>query len=397
MDKLNLNVIIYPFVALMSIYGIILKKERKIYAYIVSILTILSIIRFDTGYDYYWYYAVSKYQYMHHPRIQSIYKDLEPGIQKIIDIARYYKHPQYFFAITALLTFILIYYTIYRDSKSPIISILFFLFLEMGFFRSNELVMQYCALAISFFALRFSYDKKYIKYILLILIAGICFHNSALLCLIFIFIPRSRIKFYLWLIYAILCILFFGKALPILTKIIMPQYIYLFSFASKNIYGLKDIKMAIILVILLVILDTKIKIPFFKITKEQKYIVYQKNIFLTGTILTFVLAILYKGHIPFRVGIYFMIYYLIIVGEYISYFSIKIKNKIKIFIILFMNIWFINNLRIRNEIILDKKLEYNENGKLIKRPNSVGFRIFINKSEQDMYRYLPNQRRGRWK
>lgn len=397
MDKLNLNIVIYPFVALASIYGIALNKEKIVYKYLTFILTFLSMIRFDTGYDYYWYYAVSKYQYMYHPRIQKLYVDLEPGIQKIVDFARYYKHPQYFFAITGLITFGFIYYTIYRDSKSPLTSLAFFMFLQMGFFRSNELIMQYCALSICFFSLKYAYEKKYIKYISLVLVAAFFFHNSAILCLVFIFFPRFKIKSYLWIVYTTICILFFGKILPIITKIIIPQYAYLFSFANHSIYGFKDIKMSFILTTLLIILDLKLKIPYYKIKKQQNYIIYQKNIFIVGSILSFVLAYLYKGHTPFRIGIYFMIYYLILVGEYSSYFSIRIRKKIKIIIIIILNLWILKGIIIDKNLILNKAIGYNENGILNKRPNSGGFRLFLNKTERDMHRYLPNQKRGSWK
>lgn len=397
MHNLNLNIIIYPLVALLSIYGIALNKEKVVYKYLAFILTFLSMIRFDTGYDYYWYYAVSKYQYMYHPRIQRIYKDLEPGIQKIIDVARYHKHPQYFFAITALITFGFIYYTIYRDSKSPLISLAFFMFLEMGFFRSNEIIMQYCALSICFFSLRYAYEKKHIKYISLILIATFFFHNSAILCLIFIFFPRVKIKPYLWIIYIIACILFFGKILPIITKMIVPQYAYLFSFANHSLYGFKDIKMSFILTTLLIILDSKLKIPYFKIKKQSSYITYQKNIFIVGSILAFVLSYLYSGHAPFRIGVYFMIYYLILTGEYSNYFSKKIRKKIQILIIIILNLWITKGIILGNNLILDKSVGYNEEGRLVRRPNSVGFKLFFNKTELDMHRYLPNQKRGSWK
>lgn len=397
MDKLNLNIIIYPFVALASIYGIALNKEKIVYKYLAFILTFLSMIRFDTGYDYYWYYAVSKYQYMYHPRIQGMYKNLEPGIKKIVDIARYYKHPQYFFAITAIVTFGFIYYTIYRDSKSPLTSLAFFMFLQMGFFRSNELIMQYCALSICFFSLRYAYEKKYIKYISLILIAAFFFHNSAILCLTFIFFPRFKIKLYLWIIYTIICILFFGKFLPIIAQIFVPQYVYLFSFSSHSIYGFKDIKMAFILTTLLIILDFKLKISYFKIKKQSSYIIYQKNIFIIGSVLSFILAYLYKGHSPFRIGVYFMIYYLILVGEYSSYFSSQIRKNIKIIIIIILNLWVLKEIILDDKLILDKSVGYNEEGKLDRRPNSVGFKLFFNKVERDMHRYLPNQKRGSWK
>lgn len=398
MDNLNLNIIIYPFVALASIYGIALNKEKIIYKYLAFILTFLSMIRFDTGYDYYWYYAVSKYQYMYHPRIQRLYIDLEPGIQKIVDIARYYKHPQYFFAITGLITFGFIYYTIYRDSKSPLISLAFFMFLQMGFFRSNELIMQYCALSICFFSLRYAYEKNYMRYISLVLIAAIFFHNSAILCLMFIFFPRFKIKPYLWLIYGTVCIFFISTIISVLTRIFFPQYLYLFKYMAHSLYGGIDIKLCFIIAIILIILDFKIKIPYFKIKKQNNYVVYLKNIFLLGTLLIFILAYKYKGHIPFRIGIYFMIYGLVIFGDYVFYFTPKVRKRIKIMIVILLNLWFIRKIIVEKKIFLNKGIHYNNQGNIILRSSSRGFKLFFNKTEWDMERYFPGEnKRQNWK
>lgn len=388
MGELNLNIIIYPFVAIVSIIGILLNKERSFFKLLAVILTILAMLRFDTGYDYYWYYAVSKVEFMNDFQIQRIYLELEPGIKKIVNLARYLNHPQYFFVITALITFGLIFYTIYRDSKSPLISLAFFMFLEMGFFRSNELVMQYCALAICFYSTKYAYEKKYLKYIFNMLIASIFFHNSSIICLFFIFIPRFKIPNYLWGIYTLICFIVFGKILPTITKIILPQYYYLFSFSDSTIYGFKDIKMCLLLIVFLLIIDFKIKNPILKFTQQEKYIIYQKNIFIMGSILAFSLAFFYKGHIAFRVGIYFMIFYLNMVGEYASYISKKLSKEIKILVILILNLWFLKGMLKSEKIILNKKPGYKE-GKFISRPNSNGFKIFFGQNENNIDRYLP--------
>ncbi|MGL5056027.1 MAG: EpsG family protein [Fusobacteriaceae bacterium] len=384
MDKLNLNIIIYPFVAILSIFGIVLNKEKIVYKYLAFGLTFLSMIRFDTGYDYYWYYAVSKYQYMHHPIIQGIYKDLEPGIQKIIDLARYYKHPQYFFAITGLITFGLIYYTIYRDSKSPLISLSFFMFLEMGFVMTNSYIMQMTAVSICFFAIKYAYKKEYFKYIGLILIAGLFFHKSALICLIFLFFPKLKIKNYYWVLYLLVLILTLKNILPKLTSIYFPQYFYLIKNTPKfNTKGVKDIIMSCMLSIFIILINLKIK-------NKNKYDIYLENIFITGSILSFVLLKIYAGHISFRIGIFFIFYFLLLIGNYLEYFKKNCKKKIKVTMILVLNLWILRGIIKSDYIILDKNIGYSKDGRLDVRPNSYGFKIFINKNEADLYQYLPN-------
>lgn len=395
MDKLNLNIIIYPFVALASIYGIALNKEKIVYKYLAFILTFLSMIRFDTGYDYYWYYAVSKYQYMYHPRIQRLYVDLEPGIQKIVDIARYYKHPQYFFAITGLITFGFIYYTIYRDSKSSLVSLGFFMFLQMGFLNGNAVVMQACALAICFFSYRYCYEKRYTKYIILIIIATYFFHNSAIICLFFIFIPREEMTLKLWIAYILGLVVFFKLIIIKVVQTLFPQYLYVLVYENSKLYGKKDITICFVLLVVIFIFKY-IKI-FFRKVKVNRYIVFLENIYIAGTLFSIITLFLIGGFFPFRVGIYAMINIFIIIGYYFYKLKKNLQIKLKVSFVVILMIYQVMIIIKSDDIYLDKIIHYNEDGTLNKRPNSYGFKIFLNKTERDMYRYLPNQKRGSWK
>lgn len=390
MGELNLNIIIYPFVAVVSILGILINKEKIFFKFLAIILTILAMLRFDTGYDYYWYYAVSKAEFMNDIQINKLYIQLEPGIKKIVDLARYLNHPQYFFAITGLITFGLIFYTIYRDSESPLISLNLFMFLELGFQKSNVMIMQMLAVSIIFYGTSYINKNKKIKFILLVLLATIFFHNSAIICLIMLLVPTKEIKIPVWIMYIVLVSFFLKELLPKVALELFPQYYYLVKGGREKFssMGLKDIKMSLIFIVLFFILDLKIKNSIWKPLLKSKKEIFLKNLYIFGAINSFILFYFIGGHLPFRIGAYFYIYIFLLIPNYIEYFSSKLKKEIKIMIILILNFWIIRGIIIGDYIILNKK-RIDEKGQIIPRGNSYGFKLFFNKSEKNMERFLP--------
>lgn len=393
MEDLNLNIIIYPFVAVVSILGLLINKEKIFFKFLAIILIILAILRFDTGYDYYWYYAVSKVEFMNDIQIDRLYIQLEPGIKKIVDFVRYLGHPQYFFAITGVVTFGLIFFTIYKESNSPLMSLNLFMFLELGFQKSNVMIMQMLAVSIIFYSAFYINKNKKIKFIILVLLAAIFLHNSAIICLIMLLVPTKEIKIPIWIIYTFLIGFSLKEILPKLALELFPQYYYLVEGGREKFssMGLKDIKMSLIFIILFFILDLKIKNNIWKPLSKSKKQIFLKNLYIFGAINSFILFYFIGGHLPFRIGAYFYIYIFLLIPNYIEYFSSKLKKEIKIIIILILNFWIIRGIVARDYIILNKK-RVDEKGEFIPRGNSYGFKVFFNKTEKDMERFLPGDK-----
>lgn len=393
MGNINLYYFLYPLIGIVSIIGIYLNKEKLFFKIMAIFLIIISMCRFDTGYDYFWYWIVGDKTLAKNLVVNNLYKNLEIGIQKIYDITRWLGHSQYFFVITGLITFIFLYKTFKKESRAPIIALILYLFTNLGFY---ELVMQAVAVSIVFYFTRLSYEKRYLKFILIVLFACL-FHSSAVLCLVFLFIPRKKIDKKLWLLGSIVLYITLKYIFPFLVLKIHPKYYYLLfykaSLLNVNIFNLKIFSLMFLSITFLEFFRKKIRLKIFnKEFRLKEYEIYQFNIFGIGIILSLVLAIVYKGDLSRRIGMYFLVYGFLVAGNYIDIINVKLKKCVKIivvFVIILVKIFLM--LKWEQPFILNKKPSTNEDGTIDPRPNSVGLRLFFNKEYEDMSPYLPGE------
>lgn len=337
MGNINLYYFLYPLIGVVSIIGVYLNKEKLFFRVMAIFLIIISMCRFDSGYDYFWYWIVGDKTLANNSIVNNLYQNLEFGVQKIYDVTRLLGHPQYFFAITGLITFTLLYRTFEKESRSSLMALTLFIFVPMGFLEFNHVVMQAVAISIVFYFTRFSYEKKYLKFILAILFACL-FHSSAVLCLVFLFIPRKKIDKKLWILGSICLFMTLKYIFPNLVLRVHPNYYYLLSYKSELIYSnLFNLKIFTLLFLFIIFIETfKKKISLSLIDKKftfKEYEVYQFNIFGIGTILSLMLAYIYKGDLSRRIGMYFLVYVFLVAGNYIEIFNKKILKWIKIIII----------------------------------------------------------------
>lgn len=89
MGNINLYYFLYPLIGVVSIIGIYLNKEKLFFRITAMFLIIISICRFDSGYDYFWYWIVGDRTLANNSIVNEIYKNLEFGIQKIYDATRW--------------------------------------------------------------------------------------------------------------------------------------------------------------------------------------------------------------------------------------------------------------------------------------------------------------------
>ena len=296
-----------------------------------------------------------------------------------------------FFAITGSITFILLYKTFEKESRSPIIALILCLFVNLGFY---ELVMQTVAVGIVFYFTRLSYEKKYLKFILIVLFASL-FHSSAILCLIFLFIPRKKINKNLWILGSLFLFILLKCIFPVLILKIRPTYFYLLSYKKEllkaNLFNLIIFTLLFLFIVFIEIFRKKINL--FLINENfslKKYEIYQFNIFGIGIILSLMLAFIYKGDLSRRIGMYFLIYGFLVAGNYIEIFNEKILKWTKIIVIFIVILTKVGLVVKGYPFILNKKSYIDKNGILNSRPNSVGLRLFFNKKYEDMNPYLPD-------
>lgn len=396
MGNINLYYFLYPLIGIVSIIGICLNKEKLFFRIIAIFLIIISMCRFDSGYDYFWYWIVGDKTLANNSIVNGTYKNLEFGIQKIYDITRWLGHPQYFFAITGLITFILLYRTFEKESRSSLIVLILFIFVPMGFFEFNHVVMQAVTISIIFYFTRFSYEKKYLEFILVVLFACL-FHSSAILCLGFLFIPRKKINKKLWILGSICLFVMLKYIFPFLVLKVHPTYYYLLSYKTEllgaNLFNLKIFTILFLFIILVELFKKKKNLPWVnKNFSLKEYEIYQFNIFGIGIILSLMLAYIYKGDLSRRIGMYFLTYGFLVAGNYIEIFDKKILKYIKI-IIIFVVILVRIGLMIKWEqgFVLERKSYIDKKGNFDARPNSIGLRLFFNKKYEDMSPYLPDE------
>ena len=393
MGDINLYYFLYPFVGIISIIGIYINKEKLFFKIISVFLIIISMCRFDTGYDYFWYWIVGNKSLADNSIVNKMYQNLEFGIQKIYDTTRFLGHSQYFFAITGFITFVLLYKTFGKESRSSLISLILCLFVDLGFY---ELIMQIVAVSIIFYFTRLSYEKKYFKFILIVLFACL-FHSSAILCLVFLFIPREKIDKKLWVLGIIGLFIVLKYIFPFLILKIHPKYYYLLFYKpellSSNLFNLKIFSLLFIIIIFIELFRKKIKINLFDNRFQlKKYEIYQFNIFGIGIILSLMLAFIYKGDLSRRIGIYFLIYGFLVAGNYIDIINKKNQKYIKIIVVfIVISAKILLMIKWEEPFILNKKPYINEKGYFVARPNSKGLRLFFNKKYEDMSPYLPGE------
>lgn len=396
MKDINLYYFLYPLIGFFSILGIYLNKEKLFFKIAMFILIIMSICRFDSGYDYFWYWIVGDKSLINNTIVNKLYQELEFGIQKIYDITRYLGHSQYFFVITGLIIFVLLYKTLKKESKSPLISLILFLFVPIGFFDFNHVVMQATAVSIIFYFTKLSYKRKYFKYILIVLFACL-FHSSAILCLIFLFIPRKKINKKLWLFGSINLFIILKYVFPFLILKFNPKYFYLISYAPEliksNTFNLKIFSLLFFIIVFIEFLKkNKINLNLFnKNFNLKEYEIYQFNLFGIGTILSLMLAFIYKGDLSRRIGMYFFVYGFLVAGNYINILNKKIIKQMKIFLIFLVILSKIFlMIKWKEPLFLTKEPYFNKENKFIGRPNSIGLRLFFNQKYEDMSPYLAN-------
>ena len=117
----------------------------------------------------------------------------EPGIRVLSRLA-YYVRDDYttMFALAAAITIGLSIYTLYRDSNAFAFSVLLYVITGpwLGSFNG---VRQYLACSIIFAGHRLVLDRRFGRWLLVVLVAGL-FHVSAYLMVLFYFVPRRRLS-----------------------------------------------------------------------------------------------------------------------------------------------------------------------------------------------------------
>ena len=148
---------------------LILNSAVKQNANIFQILAFCLIVffvgfRFETGYDWAMYRNFFEYNTFH--------SGIEFGYVFLIKILRYFFNDyQSLFLFTAFITYIFIYLGIKKYTTHTGIALVLFLLIPGLFLNSLTIIRQELAIAITFYAFSLLVDKKFSKYLVLMILA----------------------------------------------------------------------------------------------------------------------------------------------------------------------------------------------------------------------------------
>ena len=147
--------------------------------YIVSGLVVfLSMaLRYGVGTDYFYMYVPKYYYYLSNPEGDKNWEPIFDLLYK--GLIRVTSNPQWVFVVTGAVIVLCIWYTIYKLSPAPWLSVLFF-FISRQYFISLNIVRQYTGLAIVCIGFIFLKERKYWGYVLCAILGTMCHYSTAI-------------------------------------------------------------------------------------------------------------------------------------------------------------------------------------------------------------------------
>lgn len=294
------------------------KQYRRLFRLsAIYIIVIISIFRFDVGFDYRAYYEM----------LAPTFEPERVGKFELFDKLIFYVandigFPPSAFIALGLITYIFVFYALYHYTHSFTLAVLTYL----AFFYTTSLgpIRQGAAIAIILYAYKFLINRKIYKYFLCCIIAFL-FHKSSIICFFFPIIYKYFNFKILIISSASLFLLFRGIMYIIDTYLGYGQYLDI----------LNEMEGGSILKYFFLVLN----ITFLLLTRKQKSIREYRLFYLTtfGSLIPF----LFGGHLGGRISWYFMCYLCIILPNYIITRSLTIRRIYAFFLCGFfsLTIW----------------------------------------------------------
>lgn len=285
-----------------------LRYKKKIYRHIVTFIVIfVAIFRYQVGYDYITYYDIIKSE--NSALVNYLYTPLSAAFAHI---AIYFHSPQLLFILFGIPIYMLLFNAFKRYSSNYALSII--IFMAFFFYGSLSTIRQFLAIAICVYGFRYVVDRKFIKYLLCIILACL-FHPSAFVSIIIYFIYRMRLK------YIILCTICAAILKHFIFDILITYGIYDGYLTESN--GLEG--GAITRIIQLLIFASCLVIWY--ITNKQRTSVINNSliyILFTGLSMNF----MFDSHIGGRIASYFSIYFCLLVPNIIAQCSNNLRRQL---------------------------------------------------------------------
>lgn len=357
---ISIYLILYLVALFISIISLVLNTEIKGYKLLVFIIILLVFFRFDTGWDYYWYWYVGDKSFEGTSYYIQAYNSIEIFYKKLYDVTRFFTYPPLFFMITGLISSFFIYKGIYGNSKSPLVALSIYLTGIYFFVYSLGFIRQHLAINAVFYAFKYLKQDKLIKYIICIICITFIFHYSAIIGIFFIFIKKIKLKY---LIIGISTIPFIKELLHLGVNFFYPKYNYYFIKSPSS-----DISTQVIIYALFALIIYLVQIKKNKNYQNE----LSGKIFWCGLTIYIVLNQSIGGHLGFRISNYMLIFILIYISDFIS--TLKNKNIYKILVIVFFYAL--------GSISITRGINYEEKNYLRTQRKNFDFKFIFNKTEK---------------
>ena len=304
-------------------------KIVKITAYILGALSffVVSAIRYDVGTDYFYRYAPDYIKLGQGIDVTN----LEIGYKAIVSICLLItKDYAIIFAVTSAIIIGLTFYTIYKESPYPVLSVIIY-FGTGFFFHSLNLMRQYIAISIVLYSYKYLIKKEYIEFILCIILACLMHSISLVFIIAILLCDREVFDLKRTIIISIL-LLIFGKYIWHYVIDLIVNHtrfaVYIGSKFDKSKLRIYDIIFNAILYIIIYYL--------YKHTKEkgrtEKFFLNMQACSLFFMILASTMYLL------FRFSFFFGIFNIISIPYFLEKSDIDKKKKIAVLVILIITL-----------------------------------------------------------
>ncbi|MDV3429594.1 MAG: EpsG family protein [Bacillota bacterium] len=161
------------------------KEHSSLYALLgISILIIVSGLRYGVGTDFFTYMKefdrIKLISWQDVLSVKNLFNEF--GFKLLMKSTSGYRDIKVFLGLITALTLVPLYIALKNQYSEINIGLAFYFFLFIYFPSSFNILRQYIAVAVTFYALKFVFDKNLYKYIICVFIAFL-FHKSAFIAL----------------------------------------------------------------------------------------------------------------------------------------------------------------------------------------------------------------------
>ena len=304
-------------------------KIITIGAYILAVLSffVVSAIRYDVGTDYFYTYAPHYYNIGQGLETSKI----ELGYMIIVRICLLFtKDYAILFVVTSAIIIGLTFYTIYRESPYPALSVAIY-FLMGFFFHSMNIMREYLAISILLFSYKFLVKKQYLRFSICGIIAFFLHSSSLIFIIAFLLCDREVFNLKRTIIISVL-LLIFGKYIwHFVVELVVNHTrfaVYIGSKFDKSNLRIFDIIINLILYLII-----------YYLYKNTKYVGRTEKFFVNMQACSLFFMILASTmYLLFRLSFYFGIFSVIGIPYLLNKSEIDTKKKIMIVVILILSL-----------------------------------------------------------